>query len=197
VVGRRETKGVTAADAAARIATSGWHAPTVEASEVLEILAGLDGLGVRYWLDGGWGVDCLLGEQSRPHRDLDVVLPRPELERTTSFLVDRAFAISRDWLPTSLAFRDPDGLEVDLHPVDATPDGGGNQVLQDGTVWHYAPPVEGTICGKRARCASAEDQLLMHQGYEPRAVDVVDVRRICARFGIQPPPSFESGAPGP
>ncbi|WP_445256595.1 hypothetical protein [Nocardioides aurantiacus] len=33
----------------------------------------------------------------------------------------------RDWLPAALALRDPGGREVDLHPVDPTPDGAVNR----------------------------------------------------------------------
>jgi len=43
-------------------------------SDVLRILAALDEAGVRYWLGGGWGVEALLGFESREHSDLDLVL---------------------------------------------------------------------------------------------------------------------------
>jgi hypothetical protein len=33
--------------------------------------------GITVWLDGGWGVDALLGRQTRPHSDLD---KRPRCE---------------------------------------------------------------------------------------------------------------------
>jgi lincosamide nucleotidyltransferase A/C/D/E len=35
------------------------------ASDVLEILAWLEAAEVEIWLDGGWGHDALLGEQTR------------------------------------------------------------------------------------------------------------------------------------
>jgi lincosamide nucleotidyltransferase A/C/D/E len=35
----------------------------VEAEDVVEVVAFLEGLGVEVWLDGGWGVDALLGRQ--------------------------------------------------------------------------------------------------------------------------------------
>ena len=35
----------------------------------------LQSAGVRVWLDGGWSVDALLGEQTRPHADLDLAVP--------------------------------------------------------------------------------------------------------------------------
>ena len=37
---------------------------------MLDALAGFD-----LWIGGGWGVDALVGHQTRPHDDLGVVLP--------------------------------------------------------------------------------------------------------------------------
>jgi lincosamide nucleotidyltransferase A/C/D/E len=166
----------------------------MQADDVLTLLSALDELGVRYWLDGGWGVDCLLGEQTRPHSDLDLVIIREDVDSVTAYLNGQGFHGVRNWLPTSIAFRDASGREVDLHPVDATPDGGGNQVLPDdeGT-WRYAPPVEGSIQGRSVRCAPAQDQVLMHTGYAPRAVDFEDVRRLAQRFEVLLPEPFSRG----
>ena len=33
-----------------------------------------DELGIEVWIDGGWGVDALLGECTRPHQDLDIII---------------------------------------------------------------------------------------------------------------------------
>jgi lincosamide nucleotidyltransferase A/C/D/E len=140
----------------------------MEAGDVLDVLTALDRQDIYYWVDGGWGVDCLLGEQTRNHADLDLVVPRPQGPETHARLMSRGYDVIRDWLPTTIAFRDHAGREVDLHPVDMTEDGGGDQVLQDGSTWHYAPPMEGTIDGTRDRCAPAEQQIYMHLGYEPR-----------------------------
>ena len=163
----------------------------MEASDVLELLGVLDDREVGYWLDGGWGVDCLLGEQTRPHSDLDLVVHRQDVHRVTAHLGDQGYQVIRDWLPPSVALRDNSGREVDLHPVDPTPDGGGDQVLPDGRgMWHYEPPVEGTILGHLIRCASAQDQVLMHTGYAPRAVDFEDVHRLAQRFDVLLPEPF-------
>ena len=90
----------------------------MDVDDVVDLLAALDDPGVGYWLDGGWGVDCLLGEQTRPHSDLDLVLPRADLARVTTLLLSRGYVVIRDGLPTSVALRDGSGREVDLHPVD-------------------------------------------------------------------------------
>jgi lincosamide nucleotidyltransferase A/C/D/E len=164
----------------------------VEIPDLFELLDLLDDMAVHYWLDGGWGVDCLLGTQTRTHSDLDLVLPRSEVERVRTTLAARGYIVIRDWLPTSLAFRDGQGRQVDLHPVDLTADSGGDQVLQDGDTWHYSPPVVGTIHARTIRCAPASDQLLMHQGYEPRPVDVLDVRRLAERFNLPAPAAFHA-----
>lgn len=162
---------------------------------MIELLDRLDEAGAQFWLDGGWGVDCLLGEQTRGHGDLDIVIRRTDLDRVTSLLHDTGYQVFRDLLPTAVALRDPQGREVDFHPVDLMPDGGGEQALPGGGRFRYSPPVVGTVLGRSVRCAPAEDQLLAHQGYAPRPVDVEDVARLVARFGLDLPPGFKGGAP--
>jgi len=49
--------------------------------DVLEILAVLRKAGADVWLGGGWGIDALVGKQTRPHRDLDL-MHRHEQEPT-------------------------------------------------------------------------------------------------------------------
>jgi hypothetical protein len=41
---------------------------------VLFVLRLADRARARLWIDGGWGVDALLGSQTREHGDLDVVI---------------------------------------------------------------------------------------------------------------------------
>jgi lincosamide nucleotidyltransferase A/C/D/E len=55
----------------------------MEGSEVVRVLAALGRHGVTAWVDGGWGVDALLGEQVREHDDLDLVVHRNDRERVT------------------------------------------------------------------------------------------------------------------
>ena len=56
----------------------------VRADDVLTLLSTLDQLGVHYWLDGGWGVDCVLGEETREHSDLDLVVHRQDVDRVAT-----------------------------------------------------------------------------------------------------------------
>ena len=43
-------------------------------ADVVEILSDLRAAGCRVWVAGGWGVDALVGRQTRPHRDLDLAV---------------------------------------------------------------------------------------------------------------------------
>ena len=42
----------------------------MNASDVVELLNRLEEHGIDVWLNGGWGVDALLGHQTREHDDL-------------------------------------------------------------------------------------------------------------------------------
>lgn len=155
--------------------------------DVLEVIDALLAHGARCWLDGGWGIDALLGRQTREHGDVDLVLPRSAVPTALEVLGSRGFSVLRDWLPTSIALTDGRGREVDLHPVDPLPGGGGAQLLPDGTVWHYRDPVFGTVSGRAVLCCSADEQVAMHRGYPPREIDRRDVAALADRFDVEIP----------
>ena len=162
---------------------------SVSAEQALALLDGLAVAGVDAAVDGGWGIDALLGAQTRPHDDLDLVIDVADLPAVRRSLADAGFALERDLLPTALALRHPDGRGVDLHPVEPVAGGGGDQVLEDGTRWRYGPHSTGRIAGREVPCVSAETQLAAHLDYEPDADDRADVAALCARFGLQLPPA--------
>jgi len=47
----------------------------IPAETLLDLCLGLQDAGVELWIDGGWGVDALLGEQTRAHQALPEVRP--------------------------------------------------------------------------------------------------------------------------
>jgi lincosamide nucleotidyltransferase A/C/D/E len=70
------------------------------ASDVLEVLGRLEAAGLAVWVDGGWGVDALVGETTREHADLDLVVLAPELGAVRSLLGELGYrTVLRDWLP--------------------------------------------------------------------------------------------------
>jgi lincosamide nucleotidyltransferase A/C/D/E len=62
----------------------------------LEILVALWSHGVTASVDGGWGVDALVGRQTRPHEDLDLVVALGEVDEIKSALLPLAFSIAED-----------------------------------------------------------------------------------------------------
>ena len=43
-------------------------------AEVGRVLDALDAAGVRAWVEGGWGIDALVGRSTREHDDLDLAV---------------------------------------------------------------------------------------------------------------------------
>jgi lincosamide nucleotidyltransferase A/C/D/E len=58
----------------------------MNAADVIEIYTELERLGVRIWIDGGWGVDALLGRQTRPHADLDIAVEENSVQALRTVL---------------------------------------------------------------------------------------------------------------
>lgn len=160
---------------------------------VTQLLDRLQQAEVLAWLDGGWGVDALLGGQTRLHSDLDLVVSRPDLEVLQDVLWLLRFEVLRDWLPNAIAYHDLDGRQVDLHPIDPTLDGGGDQIQLDGeSRWHYSAPVRGVLGGRTVLCCPVADQVSCHLGYPPRPSDFEDMRRLADRFGLDLPEPYAS-----
>ncbi len=162
----------------------------MRAHDVDEILGTLERAGVKVWLDGGWGVDALLGEQTREHDDLDVVLALDAVTAARNALATLGFIAREDELPTRLVLADARDRRLDLHPVTFDSAGGGIQRLQDGSSFRYPPTGfygTGLVGAWPARCLSPETQLLCHTGYEPDEDDVCDVLALCRRFALPLP----------
>src|SRR5919206_1484702 len=73
----------------------------MDAARVLELLAHLTAREIPVWLDGGWAVDALLGEQTRPHDDLDLVSRLEDSEQIENALGARGYAQAGGGLPHS------------------------------------------------------------------------------------------------
>ena len=43
---------------------------TLTFEQLLVVLDAVRSVGCSFWLEGGWGVDALVGHQTRPHRDV-------------------------------------------------------------------------------------------------------------------------------
>jgi lincosamide nucleotidyltransferase A/C/D/E len=183
----------------------------VTAEDVVEVYSGLLAEGVRLWVDGGWGVDALLGRQTRPHKDFDAIAAIEDLPALTRFLSGRGFALKliweeNRWVPTleppaligrecpaveaatAFVLEDGSGRKVDFHVVRLDEQGRWAPAWETELVF---PPEAfaglGTIGDTRVRCLSAEMQMHAHTGYALEESDMHDLRLLHDRFGIDYP----------
>jgi lincosamide nucleotidyltransferase A/C/D/E len=142
-------------------------------------------------LDGGWGVDALLGEQTRVHEDVDIVVGRGDAVEARARLERLSFRYDPEaspGLPARLVLRDGRGRHVDLHLIVRDAAGNGWQQLDDGTWGRYDADeldATGTIAGRSVPCIGAQLQLRHHRGYEWKDKDEADVNRLTDRFGFE------------
>ncbi len=165
----------------------------MDSATVVEVLDALAAEGVDVWLDGGWGVDALVGNVTRAHSDLDLAVWRADLGLVCGVLVTLGFVLTDDELPARAVYRRPDGTTVDLHPLVPGSDGAGLQELQDGSFGTYTAQGlsgHGTVGDRPVRCLSPELQVAFHLGFEPDDDDRHDVRMLCQRFALPVPAQY-------
>ena len=160
---------------------------TTRAEDVLRVLDLLGDAGIDAWLDGGWAVDALLGEQTREHDDLDLAVRIEDRARYDEVMTASGFRPLREDVCS-------DGrCEVDVHFVDLAV----TRVDERG-IWVYGGVAYetgeftgvGTILGRSVACCSPASLVRYHTQYEPDEDDFHDVRALCERFGIPLPPHF-------
>lgn len=166
------------------------------ADDVLEVLARLDAAGIRWWVDGGWGVDALLGAQTRSHDDLDLAVELCDVPRLVAALPGFEELDTGEW-PSAYVLQDRSGRRLDFHPLEVDEAGDGWQARMDGGRHRWsreALAATGSIGGRPVRCTSPEFQVEAHLFPGHDDVDWADTHALCERFGLEltepEPPGF-------
>jgi len=177
-----------------------WMQPRMPAADADDLIALLEGEGIDVWVDGGWAVDAVLGDQTRDHGDLDVALEERFVPRLRTVLAARGFAdVPRaDTSPWNFVLGDGAGLQVDVHAFGLDERGDGVYGPPEAGEFYRADALtgEGTIAGRRVRCIAPAWLVRFRTGYPPRAVDRADVAALCERFGIEVPEAYRVGRGG-
>jgi lincosamide nucleotidyltransferase A/C/D/E len=166
-------------------------------ADVLEVLDLAETVGVDLWVDGGWGVDAVLGEQTRKHDDLDILIERVHERVLADALRSRGFRLvdRDDTRPWNYVLGDASGREIDLHVIALRSDGDWDYGPEGGppqdVIPRHALTGHGVIAGRSVRCLTPEQQVRYHSGYDVDENDWADVQALCARFGITVPPDFQ------
>ncbi|HEY5639406.1 MAG TPA: amino acid transporter [Dehalococcoidia bacterium] len=166
--------------------------------DVLAVMDALSAAGCRTWLDGGWAVVAIIGDETREHDDLDLVGELGAVEVAGRALEPLGYRLETDERPVRVVFAGAGGRSVDFHTVVFDEEGGGVQPQPSGGTFRYPPEgfeSKGVVGGRLLPCLSAEVQLACHTGYEPGSNDRHDVALLAERFGLTLPPGYrEAGA---
>ena len=89
------------------------------AGDIIGLYAELQDLSIKIWVDGGWGVDALLGKQTRPHKDLDIAIQQQDVSQFRALLEARGYKeikleSARPW---NFVLGDENGREIDVHVI--------------------------------------------------------------------------------
>jgi lincosamide nucleotidyltransferase A/C/D/E len=165
--------------------------PEMTSEALVALMQLFENAGVEVWLDGGWAVDAALGQQTRSHKDVDIILRVSDLPNLRELLESRGFQIQHGGTESNFVLVDGSRLEVDVHAIVFDKHGNGIYRMENGSDWIF--PAEGfsgrgVVQGIAMRCLSPETQVLCHaHGYVPTEKDFHDMELLQARFGVELP----------
>jgi lincosamide nucleotidyltransferase A/C/D/E len=178
----------------------------VKAEDVISIYKCLSTNDIQVWLTGGWGIDALLEKQTRPHKDLDVIMLLDDVLRMCELLGHEGYCLKELWsenrwaidaneskTATAFVLQDSDGREFDAHAMRL--DNQGNGVPE----WEAAEGFTfkkqdltglGMIAGYPVQCITPEKQMLCHTGYELPDMQLRDLELLHEKFGVEYPDGY-------
>lgn len=161
----------------------------ITAHDAIELLDLFESVGVEVYVDGGWGVDALLGRQTRPHLDLDIALPYRDLLLLRRMLIVAGFLQipTNDTWEHNFVVQDERLRRVDVHTYildEAGKNIGGLEYQRHHLLGR------GTIAGREVRCIPVDVMIDFHLGYEPDEDDFADVLALCQAFGRPLPAEY-------
>jgi lincosamide nucleotidyltransferase A/C/D/E len=176
------------------------NATQMTAGQALEIVDVLMDAGVQTWLAGGWGVDALVGHQTREHSDLDLLIAHSDestalravgedgysvYDRWADGLLDRTFHLVNRRLRRA----------VEMSMVQFHSENWRERVDELARSEGFMVPeifTSGVLDGRPVPCVTIEMQLALHVGYKLHDEDLVDVALLCDHYSLVRPRSYRS-----
>jgi lincosamide nucleotidyltransferase A/C/D/E len=160
-------------------------------SDAVAIIKLLTDNGIHVWVDGGWGVDALIGHQTRAHTDLDIAVQHRDDHKIKWLLGLQGFRVDHhraDTTESNFVMTDQLGHEVDIHCF--TFDSEGNNIF--GVA--YKPDHlsgQGVIEGYTVNCIPPDVMMEFKTGYEVSDDDYHDVTVLSDKFGLPIPSTYK------
>jgi lincosamide nucleotidyltransferase A/C/D/E len=172
----------------------------VNAKEAVNLYNFLQSHNIPIWLTGGWGIDALLGEKTRTHKDLDVLILLDDVYKLCQLLAERGYRLKMTWeenrwamdaddikVPTAFVLHDSAGRELDCHAIQLDEKGSGIPTWEntEGIVLNQQDlRTIGWIEGTAVHCISPETQFQAHQGYQLPENQKKDLTLLQEKFSI-------------
>lgn len=89
----------------------------VSKTDAIEIITYAEENRINIWIDGGWGVDALLEDETREHNDIDLFVEESNSKKFIEILIEKGFAeVPEGFTTTShTVWKDTKGRIIDLH----------------------------------------------------------------------------------
>ncbi len=184
----------------------------VNGEDVVSLCKLFSGRGIQIWLTGGWGIDALLGENTRPHKDLDIFTLVDDVVRMNQLLAEHGYQQKTLWsenlstvdsegnrIETGYVLADQNGHELDVHAFRLNPQGNAVPAWQVDPGFIFTPQdLSGTgmVNGYPVRCQSAENQMVCHRGYPLPDYQWGDLDRLHEKFEVEIPFEISSQRAG-
>lgn len=164
----------------------------MKAEDVVETIKLFKKADVNVWLDGGWGVDALLGKQTREHEDLDIVVQEKDLPQLRKLLEARGYKdVPRgDTSAWNFVLGDNAGRLIDIHAFTVDDEGNGFYGNKGLTYPAKSFQGQGKVNGFSVKCITAGQIVKFHTGYNPPEKHIKDIKALCKRFSIVLPPEY-------
>jgi lincosamide nucleotidyltransferase A/C/D/E len=149
------------------------------AADVLTVAGAVAEATDRWWIGGGWGVDALVGRQTRKHVDLDLVISDDEddIDVVVGALTDLGLHFLNErhtpgyFMPRMIWLADSAGHSVELYPVNLGAAPFLSAAVKDPAF------TRGTIGGEPVPCMAAWLHVkVKNRGYRWRRSDRHDLR---------------------
>lgn len=165
----------------------------MKSSDVVKFYKMLAENNIDIWLDGGWGVDALLGHQTREHGDVDIVVQQKDVLKLRKLLEEKGCSeIKRDDTSDWNFVLGNGEFLVDVHVVTFDEKGDGIYGPPERNVFYpaYSFKGDGEIDDHSIKCLTAKYQVESHTGYEIDEEDYKDVSALCEKFNIPLPKEY-------
>lgn len=138
---------------------------------------------ITVYIDGGWGVDALMGRQTREHSDLDIAVHSKDNDKLRMLLIKNGYnEIQRTDSSEFMYAMTKEGVVVDIHVFEY--DENGRNIY--GIDYPFGSLTgKGVIDGQEVLCIAPSFQFRFKTGYEPKQKVIHDVRALSEKFGFE------------